>query len=814
MKQNYKTAIKEAFVTRDIYLANQLIHENYLYNNNLHHCENYDQGSLTNKIHGFTNEKLMNKIYSNHHRRYSKDNLSIPTTTHRIWIFGETKKQPIAGDLYVSLASVYKLNHNDHTWRHILWTNDKSAFSKETLGILKDSPIEIREIDQIPILLQLNVGLYDVLQEANKISPIVASDLAKLLALYQYGGLIQDLDYQVHDASKFSLLCKNTDFFAAEFDGIMCTNDFLGAYPQHPIINRAIQISSGHIISAPIDLLETCDLNIKVCSYAGPAVIAAAYFNESVKKDSLDLILPPGQFLSLVQSPEVRVYVSSHITIIFETNGHYGSDFLQGNNWLLKSCYYTYAKFIKKIEDTYRSIVNIYNIITHDNKLCDSLTIKSIIDRLSKNPLHSNLEQPYIKKCDSNEFLTDNTISLFKEMKHDIYILDEYTSKFIAMGGIYNRIIKEKSDLIKLFLTHEINTKQLCYDHHLYINDRIEYKVTSSLLQKHTHPESSVPQIIHLIMNSNITKQVEKLFGTDLLVRIWYKDKINVDKISALHTYLTDVESNIISLIRVDSEPVFYTHELNNLLSLYSSRSKGVFESYLSLLVLEKYGGSFIESKAEISQYDAIIQLNKLTTFYACVQSNQFLSYDMVSASPNHKIIQETLEKIHDNIFYTNNLSDYLKYQCDNTNEPHDYSIHLTSSYYNYIGSDIVILPPSACGKTGKYSGVSNKIFETGIEFWIDHNNYYINFPLIHHGLRDMHFFGTSSDVYNSYSKSLRNSVINNLYIKHDLNVGLLQTLSNEYIVELYSSQTLEAENIMIGVLVENAADVVNYFHE
>lgn len=232
-------------------------------------------------------KKLANRKISNEFK--------IPLTSHHIYLSSKENYRPLNNFYLEKIKATYnKLNQLNPTWKHYFWTNDPRILPDE---VRKLKGLEIKNPDEFiehPLYKHLN----DYLQKGEKITPYLAagSDLLRLMALAQYGGMYNDMDYEIYNPLALLNLFTEFDYIGGRettksfaFYG----NAFIASKANHPIISQALKLFSRNTnsISIPDYLKYPCSEHAKI--YAnGPLLLTLAYFTSNNIEGNYDIILP------------------------------------------------------------------------------------------------------------------------------------------------------------------------------------------------------------------------------------------------------------------------------------------------------------------------------------------------------------------------------------------------------------------------------------------------------------------------------------------------------------------------------------------
>ncbi len=168
----------------------------------------------------------------------------IPPITHVVYFTFDKTPQSMK-PLYIKkyMDSSTRLNLEDSNFKHILWTNNFDAIPEE----VKQLPgVEVRlckEFKDHPLYSNLNNFIEQGQNDSRKF--VEASDVARVIAIQQYGGIYHDLDYEVYDAKAMISFMKAFEHFnakEAERWDASIGNAFIANAPNHPVINKTAEI--------------------------------------------------------------------------------------------------------------------------------------------------------------------------------------------------------------------------------------------------------------------------------------------------------------------------------------------------------------------------------------------------------------------------------------------------------------------------------------------------------------------------------------------------------------------------------------------
>ncbi len=218
---------------------------------------------------------------------------TIPKISHHIYISFKTNPV-LPNEIIIEMlkSSLNKLNSTAE-WQHYLWTNIPDLFKEIVKDIKNISLKTIDEFHDHPLYNTLTKAL-----ERNRISSFSqASDVLRLMALEQYGGLYFDLDYEIYNAIYLSQLIKKFDFIIGRERKEVQSyygNAFLASKPNHPIIKDMITLTlrNGNIENSKPEYVQyPCTTGHHII-FNGPPLATVAYFRKNNINGNKDLLLP------------------------------------------------------------------------------------------------------------------------------------------------------------------------------------------------------------------------------------------------------------------------------------------------------------------------------------------------------------------------------------------------------------------------------------------------------------------------------------------------------------------------------------------
>lgn len=200
-------------------------------------------------------------------------NTKINKTLHFVWFTNKTYPKDIE-ELFIKCngeklndgsTKIYLYNNADkakssESWKKILWINDPRKLPPTIKEELKKHGIEIKSLNIITTLLKKAVtdGAINEAEEKNynELLKLVyfyidrsdfgsATDIARYLAVFLYGGLYTDGDYEILNMDEMEkLMIENDSFFGVERDwDTRLGNAFLASKQYGKVIKGALDIS-------------------------------------------------------------------------------------------------------------------------------------------------------------------------------------------------------------------------------------------------------------------------------------------------------------------------------------------------------------------------------------------------------------------------------------------------------------------------------------------------------------------------------------------------------------------------------------------
>ena len=243
--------------------------------------KNSDQEVVKDSLH-----KLMNLS--------DKDSFKIPSITHHVYFTYDDNPIKLK-DFFVEKmkANYSKLNNVKEDWNHYIWTNNINLFPDEIKNINGVKIMDLSEFKEHKLYSHLLAAI----NKGNKLRAyyMEASDMLRLMVLQKFGGIYNDMDYEIYNAIELTKLMKNFDFIGGREplgEYSYYGNAFMAAKPEHPVINYAvgklIDYDQGNL---PKYMQYPCNLFEKLY-FTSPPLLTISYLKENNLGGNSDVILP------------------------------------------------------------------------------------------------------------------------------------------------------------------------------------------------------------------------------------------------------------------------------------------------------------------------------------------------------------------------------------------------------------------------------------------------------------------------------------------------------------------------------------------
>jgi hypothetical protein len=225
----------------------------------------------------------------------SPNALKIPLITHHIYLTSTNTPIPL-NDFYIEKirANFAKLNALSNDWQHFIWTNNPEIIPKELKSILG---VQIKQPEEL-VKHSLFKELADIINKGEVHRPYFAegADLLRLMCVQTFGGIYNDMDYEIYDANSLFNLMKRFDFIGGREMSALNSyygNAFIAAKANHPVMLKATEMNTRNYakIDAPDYIKYPCKESARIY-FNGPPLITIAYFLKNNIDGNSDIILP------------------------------------------------------------------------------------------------------------------------------------------------------------------------------------------------------------------------------------------------------------------------------------------------------------------------------------------------------------------------------------------------------------------------------------------------------------------------------------------------------------------------------------------
>ncbi len=249
--------------------------------------EGFDYLTLDKKVTEAGLKKLAN-------RDVKADQLKIPTISHHIYFTSNNHPSKL-NTYYIEKmkASFQKLTAIDPNWQHYIWTNKPEIFPED---LLQMTNVKIKSIDEFKDH-ELYPYLIDYIDKGNDLTPyfVGASDMTRLLALQKFGGMYNDIDYEVFNPAALLQLMKEFDFLGGREitkEQSYYGNSFIVAKTKHPIIEEALRRMLLNKVQRTLDYIKYPCSEHALMYANGPPLLTMSYFVKNNIDGNNDIILP------------------------------------------------------------------------------------------------------------------------------------------------------------------------------------------------------------------------------------------------------------------------------------------------------------------------------------------------------------------------------------------------------------------------------------------------------------------------------------------------------------------------------------------
>lgn len=216
----------------------------------------------------------------------------IPLITHKIWVTSDANPVSIP-DYYIKwFENSIEHNPTSQGWTHILWIENKEKLPALAKRLENHPSIKLMELDKdIPMPMTTGNAYKEAIKN-NKFGK--ASDILRLEILRQFGGYYLDTDYELYQSLKPYSKVYDSIVAVEPMSALLC-NAFIGARPDHEVINKALELIIRNLNpqTAPDYIKHNTDAGWRTIIETGPALLTVAHTLASGKGYNTDIALPP-----------------------------------------------------------------------------------------------------------------------------------------------------------------------------------------------------------------------------------------------------------------------------------------------------------------------------------------------------------------------------------------------------------------------------------------------------------------------------------------------------------------------------------------
>lgn len=214
----------------------------------------------------------------------------IPLVTHKIWVTSDANPKDPSPQYIKWLENSIEHNMPSQGWTHYFWIESKEKLPKLAKLLENHPTITLRELKDLDTAKFLTGDLYKTSIKENKFGK--ATDIIRLELLRMFGGYYLDTDYELFQS--LLLYSKAYDMIVGlEPMSVYLCNAFIGASPNHPVINKALEMIKRNLSKNAPDYVKNAPNNgFKTIVETGPFMFTIA-FALAADKGTKDIVLPP-----------------------------------------------------------------------------------------------------------------------------------------------------------------------------------------------------------------------------------------------------------------------------------------------------------------------------------------------------------------------------------------------------------------------------------------------------------------------------------------------------------------------------------------
>ncbi len=213
-----------------------------------------------------------------------------PLVTHKIWVTSDDNPKDPSPQYIQWLENSIEHNMPSEGWTHYFWIESKEKLPKLAQLLENHPTIILRELKDLDTTKFVTGDLYKSAIKEKKFGK--ATDIIRLELLRLFGGYYLDTDYELFQ----SLLpySKAYDMIVGlEPMSVYLCNAFIGACPDHPVVNKALEMIKRNLSENAPDYIKSAPNNgFKTIVETGPFMFTIA-FALAAGKDTQDIVLPP-----------------------------------------------------------------------------------------------------------------------------------------------------------------------------------------------------------------------------------------------------------------------------------------------------------------------------------------------------------------------------------------------------------------------------------------------------------------------------------------------------------------------------------------
>lgn len=227
----------------------------------------------------------------------------IPKILHHVWFSPSTDTPSDREIKFPKHNPFFEPNvQKTNDWTHYLWTNNLDYIPYQTKLWSDQNNVEVRNINDLANSDNNFAQKHHFNELIEKINDFIeqrefgmATDAARYLIMYLYGGIYADGDYRLYNIDGLQNMMRSyNSFFGREFSSeIGVGNAFLAAEPENVVISKTIEFVERNLlypVTAP-EYVNYATQNWKTTlAKTGPITLSMALY--SVARDDQDVILP------------------------------------------------------------------------------------------------------------------------------------------------------------------------------------------------------------------------------------------------------------------------------------------------------------------------------------------------------------------------------------------------------------------------------------------------------------------------------------------------------------------------------------------